>query len=288
LQVAIKYNDVIRKIDEDGPYFGGRYFVGLGSSFHKFPATWQLMAFPDPEDPFTYPAITAWTQEGQSITIDISFYWEFDKANLVDFYYAYGKQDDDYLPIFRSVALESVKRVVSKHLAVDFFDQRHSIAEEILDVLRVEYMNRCYSIVQLMAMGSIDLPDSFENTVIDKVVTAQEVLTEYQIKLINISLAEISVIGGEGDAAVQYKLAKAAAEADLVRANALSLGQQRIRSAEAAYYSSVQTALGMTGGEMLRLRWAKIVQVLEDSVDITNRAVSFAFGYNSPIVGLGY
>jgi hypothetical protein len=134
------------------------------------------MAFPDPEDPFTYPAITAWTQEGQSISIDISFYWEFDKANLVDFYYAYGKQDDDYLPIFRSVALESVKRVgslavltkvsglnlfnlqvVSKHLAVDFFDQRHSIAEEILDVLRVEYMNRCYSIVQLMAMGSIGI-----------------------------------------------------------------------------------------------------------------------------------
>ena len=34
--MAIKYNDVIRKIDEDGPYFGGRYFVGLGMVARSF------------------------------------------------------------------------------------------------------------------------------------------------------------------------------------------------------------------------------------------------------------
>ena len=229
--------------------------------------------------------IRAWTLEGQLLTMEASMFWQIDASNLVDFYYTFGKKEDDYLLIFKDIAERAVKRVTTAHEAIEFFTDRAAIGEEIRHSLTTGFASHGV-IIQLWSMKSLDLPDQWEEIVVTKVCTAQEVATESWIKQINISLAEIDVIEGEGEAIIQYKLAAADAYAAQTVSNARSVGQARLRKAEADNFELVQSSLGMTGADILKLRYAKVVQDLESVYHENGRELSFAFGYTNPVVSV--
>lgn len=272
LQFGIRYNGVTRKIDESGPWFSGRYFVGLGSKFIKYPSTWNLMVFEESE-------IKAWTHEGQQIEISMAMYWEFDRSRIVEFYYNYGNKEEDYIDVLKDIALRAVKKVCANYNATEFFSDRDLISRDANVALRAAFLEQGL-VVQIASFLSFDLPDEFEAMIVSKVVMEQRVITEGWIAKINVSNAQIEVIKGEGDALVQLLTANANADASLVVSNAFADGQKRVQDAEAVNYQRIQTALAMSPDELLKLRVAKLPQDLETS----NPNIDFTFGYSAPII----
>jgi regulator of protease activity HflC (stomatin/prohibitin superfamily) len=277
LEFGILYNDIAKEIDEGGsPYYNGRYFTGLGSSFIKYSSTWNEMTF-------DYGDIRAWTKEGQLVYVDLIFFWEHDRENIVDFYYSYGDSASKYTDIFRDVAQRAVKKVTTSYEAAEFFTKRQQISAEMRVALRDTFREQGV-LVQLFGMQSIDLPDAFEDKVNEKVVTAQEVKTQEWLKEIDVAYAEIDVITGEGDAWIQYKLADAEATAAEIISNAKAEGQARIRDSERRVYKEMQDALGFAPEQMLKLRWSRVMETMQNNYE--DRSLKFAIGFDSPIVNL--
>jgi regulator of protease activity HflC (stomatin/prohibitin superfamily) len=274
LEFGIKYNDITKEIDDSGAFYNGRYFTGLGSSFIKYSSTWNLIKF-------KYGDIRAWTQEGQLIYINMALYWEHDRENIVEFYHRYGNGGFDQT--FRDVATRAVKKVTTQYTASEFFSDREQIGREMRHSLREAF--RIHGVlVQAFAMDLLDLPNEFEEKVREKVVTAQEVKTQDWYRKIDVAHAEISVISGEGDALVSYKLADAEATAAKIRADAIAEGQAMVREAEKTYYGELQTALGLLPSELLQIRWSRIMETLQKDYEATATPLNFAIGFDSPIV----
>jgi hypothetical protein len=275
LEVGIKYNDITRRIEEDNPYYTGRYFVGLGTHFMTFPSTWQLLQYKGND-------LRAWTKEGQLVTLHVVLYWEFDRKHMTDFYYAFGKDEENYLPVFRDIGLRALKKVTTAYNAVDFFKKREEIGRAMK--LSVREAFKVHNIVvQMVMLETIDLPNTFENQIVKKVVTEQEITTQTVKKQIEESRAQIDVIAGEGDAIVQYMLAAADAEALLVTENARSLGQKLLRDAEILNYGEVKdTVSGMSAEQLLKLRYAKTPRDLDSLY--SGRPFEMALGFTSATI----
>jgi len=244
LEFGIRYNDVTKKIDESGPWFSGRYFVGLGSRFIKYNNTWNLMELRKSARDCLTPKcnVEAWTREGQAIELDVALYWEFDREKIVDFYYNYGHDEATYMPVLNDIAQRAIKKVCTQFEATDFFDRRPDIGRSFDVELRSAFAEQGL-VVQIVSFLGTDLPDQFETTVVRKVVTAQQRQTSLVNQRTNVSLAEIEVIAGQGAAQVQLKLAKAQANATLVIQNAFSDGQKRLRDAETIWYGKMKNDL---------------------------------------------
>lgn len=66
--------------------------------------------------------------------------------------------------------------------------------------------------------------------------------------------------------------------------NSKSRGQARLREAETTYYGEIARELEMEGNEIMKLRWAKAIEDLENTYHDDGRDLSFAFGYDNPVI----
>jgi len=276
-EVGIRYNNNLVEIDQNKVYNNGRYFLGLGSWFVKFPAQLQTIEF---NDEGFRGSIAAWSKEKQTVNLDISFGFKIDRNRVIDIYRRY---DHDYAEVFAQIAVAVVKDVAIRYEASDFFVNRRAIAEQMKRTLRVRLKEE-YATLEVFNLRGIDIPDKFERKIVEKVVQAQEERTAEEIRLTNVLRAKIEVIKARGDAQINLTLSTAQAERKRLIQEATSLGQAKLREQEAISYQSLQSALGLPGENLLKYRWAQIMDKLEESnADLPRpRKLEFIVGFKSP------
>jgi regulator of protease activity HflC (stomatin/prohibitin superfamily) len=268
----------MKTIDEDRAYFNGRYFVGLGLSFQKYKTTWQAVDMIKSKG----SSIRAWSKEGQLIELDVSFYVQLEKDHVIDFFHRYGMKEERYFAIFKRIATRAIKQVTVNYEAADFFEKRGTIREDMFAVMR-ERFRTDFMHVELLALRNIDLPDAFENKIVEKVVTAQEIKTEEHIKNTNVKLAEIEVILGTADAEIKFMLAKADADAVRLVEKAKSDGNAELRAAEGYLYAQLKDTLGFNAQELVKYRYAQLTRQL-GTTSAVNRTLNVLIGFDSPVI----
>jgi len=280
-QCGIRYNNNLKEIEEGKVYNNGRYFLGLGVSFIKYPTSMQIMTYSGSYG--EHAALKAWSQEGQLITLDLNFYYRLDRDNIINLYKRY---EDNWYTRFSQVAVRTIKAVAILYTADDFFTMRKAIGVQMKRDLRAR-LKLEFATVEIFNLNSIGIPTDFENKIVSKVVQTQLAKTAENEKITAILRAQISVIEGSGSAIVNYTIAKANADASRTIEYARSDGLARLRSQEATSYSALQSALGLNGTELLQFRWAEIAGKLQDTLStLTTRDMTFLVGFKNPIISV--
>lgn len=83
-EYGLKYNSITITLDDDKVYNSGRIYVGVGGSFYKYPRKLSYVEFVDDH------ALDVWSADGQSITLEASFYYKFREDKIHDIFYTYG------------------------------------------------------------------------------------------------------------------------------------------------------------------------------------------------------
>lgn len=86
LQYGIKYNSISVQVDPDTIYNSGRIYTGVGGSFFIFPRSLQYVEFSQAHG----NALDVWSQDGQQIFVEASFYYGLQKQNLFSLFQSYG------------------------------------------------------------------------------------------------------------------------------------------------------------------------------------------------------
>jgi len=277
-QVGLVYNSNLVEVSRGRVYNNGRYFLGVGLSFIKFPMDMRLVEFTAAKG----NAVAAWSKEGQALSIEFSFYYRLERDKIVDLYARYGK---DYADRYEQIALAVIKGSSVQYTADQFFSDRLLINTNVTDRLRLRLREE-FATVELVNMRQITVPARFDAKILDKVVTVQQQLTAENEKNISIGRAEIDVIRGEGAAQVNLTLSRANADRSLLVAQAEANGLAALRLQESMSYQMLQAALGMNATELLQYRWAQLANRLESSNqdDQSKQTLQYVVGFDAPLI----
>lgn len=103
----------------------GVYFSGIGKKFIEYPTKIIVFEFTGRD------AISAWTINGQTVTIDISFFARFttrDGKAMRNFYYNYGGSGH-WKPYFERIAETKIKDTTTGFDELSFYEKREMIDE---------------------------------------------------------------------------------------------------------------------------------------------------------------
>lgn len=198
-------------MDNNGQAFmNGKYFLGLGQYFLKFPSTVASMPFND---------LYSRTSDGLGIHISVNFDYQLDPYSLLELYKKFGVEG--YQPIFGRIVENVLKIESTKHTASSFFTNRTTIGLRLEDRLRAEFIpQRIYAKVVAFQLLDIKLPKEFEKAVSDHKLLLKEVETKEIERKRKIVEWTTTLLQKEQRVAVDLKLAEATAAKTVVQAKA--------------------------------------------------------------------
>lgn len=276
-EIGLRYNNNFKTLERDRVYNGGRYFLGLGQKFIKFPAHFVLINFSGTGE---NGQIHAWSKEGQAVLLDVSFMYRIQRDKAASIYDKYRTGYDD---IIRKIAVETIKQVSIEFTTEQFFLVRRLIGREMKNALwqrlRLESLD-----IELFNLRGIDLPDKFEQKIVDKVVQAQEYNTALNVKAAQIRRAEVSVIQGNAQTNVTLNLAVANATSYRLIEAARSSRFEKLRKQEATSFQTLKTSLNLTDNNLLQYRYSQLARDLSDVR--TASKLQFIIGFNTPLISV--
>merc|ERR1719265_2709005 len=174
--IGLKYDSHRELVEDDnGQGFGaGKYYLGLGHRFLKFPATVMGMSFKE---------LHSRTSDGLGIWLSINFDYQLDPFSLMQLYRTFGTAEDAeegaeplYVEMFRKIAENVLKVEATLHSANSFFVNRTTIGFRIEQRLRSEFIpQRIFAKITSFQLLGIKLPEAFEAAVSENKLLLKEV-----------------------------------------------------------------------------------------------------------------
>lgn len=164
--------------DDNGQAFtAGKYYLGLGHRFLKFPATVMGMSFKE---------LHSRTSDGLGIWLSINFDYQLDPFSLMQLYRTFGTAEDAeegaeplYVEMFRRIAENVLKVEATQYEANEFFTNRTTIGFRIEQRLRSEFIpQRIFAKVMSFQLLEIKLPSEFEQAVSENKLLLKDVETK--------------------------------------------------------------------------------------------------------------
>eukprot|EP00049_Salpingoeca_infusionum_P022529 m.7362 g.7362 ORF g.7362 m.7362 type:complete len:437 (+) comp5239_c0_seq2:541-1851(+) len=154
----------------------GRQFIGLGADIVEFPRFDQNLEFTANS---AEGAILVRVQDGQIISIDVSFQYNMAKEQLPNLYRVHRTSFEDTLS---KIMRDELRDAASKRPSQDFFDKRAEIAADLRATIEREAEARDVTVTGFQ-IRRIGLPESLESRLID-----------IQIRQLDVTLGEQNLI----------------------------------------------------------------------------------------------
>lgn len=249
LEWGLDFNKISRKLDTDYKD-GGRYLIGLGHKFIKFPRHYQTVSFSDEFGSNGQPIVTR-TKDGLAVTVIMAFQYQLIPEELYDMYTEFNLEyERNFIRISRDTLLE----VVSSYQGSDFWTKRAQIGDEMIKQLRLTLAS-VHCKVKGVQVLRISLPDQYENAILATQVVVQEKKTaEKQQAVIEIE-SETLVLTNQVDIATNIINKTAYADAQLIELKAKSRAFANLKEAEKQNYAMIKNALGLNSEDVDGYRW---------------------------------
>mmetsp|Transcript_239 Transcript_239/g.623 ORF Transcript_239/g.623 Transcript_239/m.623 type:complete len:298 (-) Transcript_239:211-1104(-) len=157
---------------EARPYLSGRYYLGVGNHFIKFPKTVKSVFFIDEQvADRSGPALQSRTKDGLNVRLEVSFQYRLQFNKLYDMYTALGPS---YEQIFVRMAIEQLTTAATLHNAHYFFTNRTSISQEMHSMLDGHLKKHAGAEIPFFQLRTVHLPKAFEDAIKDTQVKQQE------------------------------------------------------------------------------------------------------------------
>eukprot|EP00753_Platysulcus_tardus_P017833 PLAT6569.1.p2 GENE.PLAT6569.1~~PLAT6569.1.p2 ORF type:complete len:450 (+),score=234.53 PLAT6569.1:34-1383(+) len=253
-QYGLFYNGVAFEWDDTQVYTSGRYFAGLGNWFITYPKSLRYLEFSNSTDGGSRnKPISAWTFNGQEIVVELGMYYRLEKDRIPDMYL---NHETDYLFTLENMAQEALKERTTTFSTIEFFTNRTQVNRVLHEHVNATLYKHMNVEVPLFNLLGIDLPDEFEDAVVDKIIQVQEkLILEYEQES-SVTRQQINVINANAQNRINIILARREAEGTLIRANANADAQRAIVQAQAVGYQSLGNSLGLTSREVHEVKVA--------------------------------
>jgi len=246
-EYGIEMNTVSKTANYDRTYGAGRYFLGVGNEFLRFPSTLQVIDFsPDSQDGAA--KLTAGTADGQFIEIEVSIYYRIIKDNVISLYRFAGL---DYQSQLIARAQDALKNTAIKFSTLEYFTRREDIADKMLSNVAIA-MDKMNVTCELLQLRNIGLPNKLEAALIQKVVKQQEKNTADATEIVELVRAKTEFDVAEGEAEITRIKGEANAAANLVREVARAEGTRIITQVQKSSLNLLRDSLNFTNVDLLQ------------------------------------
>jgi len=193
-EIGLNYSWVSETV-EDKPYTSGRYYLGLGNHFLKFPKMVVTILFVDDITGASQgPALQSRTRDGLNVRLEVSFQYRLQLTKLYQLYTTLGIK---YEQTFVRMAIEQLTTAATFHNAHYFFTNRTTIADEMKGMLNDHFTNHAFAEVPFFQLRTVHLPDQFEDAIKETQVKQQDIqIASLQQKTNRVSY-ETSVLKAE-------------------------------------------------------------------------------------------
>lgn len=263
-EIGLNYSFITETISKDA-YTSGRYFLGIGAYFIKFPKSVITLLFSEQSsERKDGPAMLSRTFDGLNVKLEVSFQYRLNPLKLYDLYTTLGPE---YEKILIRTAFEHLTTAATKHTAHDFFTNRSFIAFEMQKGLNKNFQDACFAEVPLFQLRTVYLPELFENAIRDTQVKEQEILIARAERDTRRVTFETEVIQAKQQVQIMNNNAEADASAILL-SNQAYVDQYKIsQELQSSALSRLSTAAAWNPTQLLE--YLKIKAVREHPADRT-------------------
>lgn len=171
-EMGLNYSWISETVERK-TYASGRYYLGLGNHFVKFPAMVKSVFFLDDMSPSTQgPALQSRTRDGLNVRLEVSFQYRLIFNDLYKLYTTLGVQ---YEKTLVRMAIEQLTTAATMHNAHNFFNNRTTIGQEMHNLLEDHFKLHAYAEVPFFQLRTVHLPDDFEAAIQETQVKQQEI-----------------------------------------------------------------------------------------------------------------
>jgi hypothetical protein len=207
-EFGMTYNSITKTAGTDHIYTGGLYFVGPFQHFIKFPATVTHIEFSDRPERDSAPLETR-TKEGLGIILHVSFQYRLYRDTIPKLYKLTNvRYEETFIRLAKNIILEEA----SEYNAPEFWERRNEIGNNIAKKLN-DTLTATYTSVVAFQMIQIDLPTSYEDSIVQTQVEVQKKATQLYKQSATTVRESIKVDISEADKQSQIIYAEANAKA---------------------------------------------------------------------------
>jgi len=239
-EMGLNYAWITEQI-EPTVYGSGRYYLGLGHSFIKFPRNVQSIVFID--DMYSLssatrsgPALLSRTSDGLAVHLEVSFQY---KLKFDDVYKLYTTLGPSYRSTLTRMAIEQITASATKFKAAQYFDDRTHISKKIHDELDEHFRNHAFCEVRFLQLRTVHLPTDFEEALRTTQIKTQDILTARQEQQAQIVAFKTTVIRAQQHAKVVKVRAEAQAASVMVKNSAFCSQYRFTQSLTAKGYKEI-------------------------------------------------
>jgi regulator of protease activity HflC (stomatin/prohibitin superfamily) len=267
-EVAFDLDNNIGQIASGGKLFdGGRYFLGLGHSFIKYPRTVQNL-------PQT--SVLVRSSDGLPITMDISVQYTLPYNSSDRMRIVYNFFENSYESAMAELIDGLVRDVAANYTAYQFFENRTLLSTNLNRHLDTFFTDLYINIANFQLINIL-FPTAFNQEIDNTAIAVQEAIratSERQVSLVQLQTrngtiqADISIANLQRDTTV----------ANIINnANNTANSLIDVFSTEAESLAAVKSTLALTNDELLAYIFVKMLQN-------TNANVRLAIGINPKLV----
>lgn len=265
LRAGLVKNTFTGTVELDQVYTSGRYFLGLGKAFVKYPATLQQLEFSDAggDAPALRVASQSATGDVQGTTIlECSFQYRLMLDNLGKIYEQFQTR---YAAKYISVAESTLKNVASQRFSVtDYFDNRIAVGEVFHAALNLAY-NEQYAYVELFQLKTVQPPAATEQRVIDTLVTQEQQNLAEQEKLANLVRNATANLLTSTNIIIENSIkAQASSTAEIIRSEAKADYVKTVINAYGNAYAVMKDELAFSNADILTHMYYENIRAMVD------------------------
>jgi regulator of protease activity HflC (stomatin/prohibitin superfamily) len=242
---GLKYNSITKKLASDDVYEGGLYLLNPLNSFIVFPSTLQTIEFSDNRWA-KGSALKTRTKEGLALSMSMSFQYRLLKNQLAALY---SLTNAAYEQTFVRIARDVILQEAGNHEAPEYWMQRDLIGDRMLFVLNEE-LSKAYAEVVYVQMLFVDLPDSYELSIVATQVEVQNTrIKEYEQEA-EVIRQEIAVMQSQGKQNTTVINATGTSRAYYIRKLASATVETKTIGMESWVYSQAKQLLELDSREV--------------------------------------
>lgn len=169
--MGLKYSLFSNNVEDRG-YGAGRYWLGLGGSFIRFPSTVVTIQFSNEADS-KGDLLRSRTSDGLEVELEVSFQYQLNVSSIYGLYTQFG---EDYEKVFVTSAMDVVTIIATRYNATAFFTDRTRISADMEKSLK-SHFDKLGADIPYFQLRSVELPPPFEKAIQDTEVKKQDIQT---------------------------------------------------------------------------------------------------------------
>jgi len=247
-EYGFNYNKVNGHIDTTKLYDSGRYCIGPGHYFVKYPKILTTVEFSSRSGADSAPVVTR-TKDGVAITISFSYQYKFPKENMANVYRAFTTNYQQ--PMIR-VARNSMLQVAGNFTSMQYWLGRKQITQDMELVLKKNLVESILCSVGDFQMLKVELPQAYEESIIATQVQQQQVIQQQYQKQVAAVLSQIQQVLAVANQNIVTITSQANATAIGVVNAAHIQAFNYTQHVQASAYARLQSTLNLNSTQLMR------------------------------------